>query len=152
MDAPVEKEERAMKKTPEELALSWLRQGKRHLASCSVMMENGYFEQVCFHSQQAAARSLTSLVFLKDGRRIHSPSCIRLIGHLEEQHPSLGAFKESAGLLDQVYASSRYPDDELQVAPYELFPRGQAEDLMSRAGEIVEEAGRIIDRASPSSP
>lgn len=152
MNALVEKGEDVMKKTREELALGWLRQGKRHLESCTVMLENAFFEQVCFHSQQAAATSLTSLVFLGGGRRVDSPSCIRLIGQLEVQHPSLAVFKESAGLLDQVYTSSRYPDDELEVAPYELFSRSQAEDLIARAGEIVDEAGRIVDQSRGLSP
>lgn len=141
-----------MNKTREELALGWLRQGKRYLRACMCMLENECFEQVCFHSQQAAASSLTSLVFLGHGRRVHSPSCIRLIGQLQNQYPSLLPFKESAGLLDQVYTSSRYPDDELEVGPNELFSRSQAEDLMARATKIVDEAGRIIDQASRPLP
>ncbi len=141
-----------MKKTPKELALSWHRQGERDLGASVVMLEGEVYEQDCFHAQQAAARSLTSLVFLTGEKQVHSPSCIRLIEQLEERYPSIAGLKESAGLLDQVYTSSRYPDDELEVAPYDLFSRGQAEDLMARAGEIVEEAGRIIDRGKRDSP
>ena len=143
----VEKGEDVMKQNPEIVAQRWLRLARRDLISCSKVLEGGIFETVCFHSQQAAARSLSSLAFLGGGRRVDSPSCIRLIGQLENQHPSLTVFKESAGLLDQVYTSSRYPDDELEVAPYELFSRGQAEDLMARAREIVDEAGRIIEQS-----
>ena len=152
MNALVEKKEDSMKKTREELALGCFRQGKRHLESCTVMLEKAFFEQVCFHSQQAAARSLSSLAFLGGGRRVDSPSCIRLIGQLVNQHPSLASYLESARLLDQVYITSRYPNGELELAPYELFSRSQAEDLMSRAREIVDEAGRINDRSGCPSP
>ena len=93
-----------------------------------------------------------SLVLLGGGQRIDSPSCIRLIGQLENRHPSLLPFKESAGLLDQVYTSSRYPDDELEVAPYDLFSRSQAEDLLARSTKILEEAARIINRHARPSP
>ena len=138
--------------SPEALAQTWLKQARRNLGACNVMLENEYFEGVCFHSQQAAARSLMSVIFLGGGRRIDSPSCIRLMGQLKKRHPSLSPFKESAGLLDQVYTSSRYPDDELEVAPYELFSRSQAEDLLARSTKIVEEAARIIHRHTPPSP
>ena len=116
------------------------------------MLEKSSFENVCFYSQQAAAVSLMSLVFLGGGQRIDSPCCIRLIGQLENRHPSLSSFKESAGFLDQVYTSSRYPDDELEVAPCDLFSRSQAEDLLARSTKIVEAAAHIINRHSPPPP
>ena len=90
---------------------------------------------------------MKALVYLQGARRVLGHSCINLIKQLKETHPSLAAFEESACLLDQVYISSRYPIDDMQVAPYELFPRSQAEDLMARAREIVDEAGRIIEQS-----
>ena len=117
------------------------------------MLEMSHFEKVCFHAQQAAATSFASLVFLAGEQLDHTPSCIRLMSRLENQHPSLAAFRESAGLLDQVYTSSRYPDDELEVAPYELFlPLVRRRILWPGRGEIVDEAGCIIDAAGSSLP
>jgi HEPN domain-containing protein/predicted nucleotidyltransferase len=148
----VEKGEDVMKQNPEIVAQRWLRLAKRDLISCSKVLEVGIFETVCFHAQQAAEKSLKAVAYLGGARRVMGHSCCRLVRQLQVQHPSLTVFQESAGLLDQVYTSSRYPDDELEVAPYELFSRGQAEDLMARAREIVDEAGRIIDRSRGPSP
>ncbi len=145
--ALVEKGEDVMKRNPEIAAQSWLGQARRELGSCPDLLLGGYFEQVCFHSQQAAEKALKALVYLQGARRVLGHSCINLIKQLKETHPSLAAFEESACLLDQVYISSRYPIDDMQVAPYELFPRSQAEDLMARAREIVDEAGRIIEQS-----
>ena len=145
--ALVEKGEDPMKGNPDVVAQRWLRLARRDLISCSKLLEEGIFETVCFHAQQAAVKSLKAVAYLGGARRVLGHSCCRLGRQPEVQHPSLAVFKESAGLLDQVYTSSRYPDDELEVAPYELFSRGQAEDLMARAREIVDEAGRIIEQS-----
>ena len=144
--ALVEKGEDVMKQNPAVVAQRWLRLSRRDLISCSKLLEEEIYETVCFLAQQAAEKSLKAVAYLGGARRVLGHSCCRLVQQLEVQHPSLTVFKESAGLLDQVYTSSRYPDDELEVAPYDLFSRSQAEDLMARAGEIVEEAGRIIGR------
>ena len=146
--ALVEKGEDVMKQNPEIAARSWLGQARRELGSSLGLLEGGYFEQVCFHAQQAAEKALKGLAYLGGARQVLGHSCIHLVKQLEEKHPSLAPHRDSACLLDQVYISSRYPIDDMQVAPYELFPRSQAEDLMARAREIVDEAGHIIDRAS----
>lgn len=150
--ALVEKGEDVMKRNPELAARSWLGQARRELGSCTGLLEGGFFEQVCFHAQQAAEKSLKGVAYLRGARRVLGHSCLQLVKQLEEMHPSLAAHRDSACLLDQVYISSRYPVDDMQVAPYELFPRSQAEDLMARAREVVDEAGRIIDAASSPSP
>ena len=148
----VEKGEDVMKRNPDVVAQRWLRQARRDLISCSKLLEEGIFETVCFLAQQAAEKALKGVVYLGGARRVLGHSCLRLIKQLEEQHPSLASYLESARLLDQVYITSPYPNGELELAPYELFSRSQAEDLMSRGRETVDEAGRIIDRCRCPSP
>ena len=150
--ALVEKGEDVMKQNPEIAARSWLGQARRELGSCSGLLQGGYFEQVCFHAQQAAEKALKALAYLGGARQVMGHSCLHLINQLEENHPPLAALRDSACLLDQVYISSRYPIDDMQVAPYELFPGSQAEDLMARAREIVDAAARIIEQADTPSP
>ena len=148
----VEKGEDVMKQNPEVVAKRWLRLARRDIISCTKLLEEEIYETVCFLAQQAAEKSLKAVAYLGGARRVLGHSCCRLVRQLEGQHPSLATFKVSAGLLDQVYTSSRYPDDELQVAPDELFSRDQAEDLMTRAREIVYAASRIIEQSSTPSP
>ena len=148
----VEKGEDVMKQNPEIAARSWLGQARRELGSCSGLLQGGYFEQVCFHAQQAAEKALKAVAYLGGARQVLGHSCLRLVKQLKETHPSLAAQRDSACLLDQVYISSRYPIDDMQVAPYELFPRSQAEDLMGRARQIVDASARIIEQSSTLSP
>ena len=123
--ARVEKGEDVMKQNPEIVAQRWLRLARRDLISCSKVLEEGIFETVCFHAQQAAEKSLKTVAYLGGARRVMGHSCCRLVRQLQVQHPSLTVFKESAGLLDQVYTSSRYPTTSWKWLPtnYSLAAR-----------------------------
>jgi len=56
---------------------------------------------------------------------------------LRERFPQLSTLRETAGLLDQYYIATRYPNGLAGGVPFEAFGERQAREAIEGAGQFV---------------
>lgn len=116
----------------------WLRQAEHDLEFARMALREGFFSQTCFISQQVAEKALKALLYHRGERAVLGHSLMDLLERLREQAPGVDALREAAGILDQYYVSTRYPNGLPGGVPFEAFARGQAEAAVGHAGRFVE--------------
>jgi HEPN domain-containing protein len=98
----------------------WLKYASDDLHSAEVLLKEGIYNMVCFHSQQAIEKLFKSFVatYYQEIPRIHN--LIRLNKICEDLHGSqLNLDEEGLIFLNDVYIDSRYPAD------FGILPSGQ---------------------------
>lgn len=86
----------------------WLKLAAEDLASARVLLKENIYNQVCFHAQQGAEKSLKALIELKTKvPKEHSLS--KLFEICKELGYELFQFREDMEYLDMFYTSTRYP-------------------------------------------
>ena len=99
----------------------WLQYASDDLRSASVLLKEGIYNMVCFHSQQAAEKLFKSFIatYNKEIPRTHN--LIRLHKICEDLYGSkLEIDNEALMFLNDVYIDSRYPAD------FGIIPSGQS--------------------------
>jgi HEPN domain-containing protein len=118
----------------------WLRYADTDLKSASVLLKEGIYNMVCFHSQQAVEKILKSFMttFGQEIPRTHN--LIRLYKTCEQLHgKTINADVDGLIFLNRVYIDSRYPTD------IGLLPSGAAEENdASRAYNCAVEIDRLF--------
>src|SRR5262245_5636728 len=113
----------------------WYEAAKRDLAMGETLLQNGFFEGVAFHAQQAAGKALKGLL-LERGEAARTHSCLEILGRLKgcgEVPPE--ELLHDARALDKEYVPSRYPNG-VGGEPEKLYDRRMADDSLRRAREI----------------
>lgn len=115
----------------------WLRQAEHDLEFARMALREGFFSQACFIAQQAAEKALKALLYHRGERVVLGHSLMELLERLRDQVSWVDALREAAGILDQYYVPTRYPNGLPGGVPYEAFARGQAEAAVEDAGRFV---------------
>lgn len=123
-------------------AQRWLRQAENDLAFGELALREGYFAQACFVAQQTAEKALKSLAYESGERVVLGHSIVELTDRLAPGVPELAKLRERAGLLDQYYVATRYPNGLPGGVPFEAFGERQAGEAIGAAREFVEVARR----------
>ena len=123
-------------------AQRWLRQAENDLAFGELALREGFFAQACFVAQQTAEKALKSIAYGRGERLVIGHSIVELAGGLTAAHPELAKLRERAGLLDQYYVATRYPNGLPGGVPFEAFGERQAREAIEAAREFVEVARR----------
>ncbi len=126
-----------MKPDPTAEATRWILQAENDLAFAQLALQEGYHSQTCFMSQQAAEKALKSVAYGRGDRFVIGHSLQELLNDLVGTHGDLESLREAARRLDQYYTATRYPDALPGGLPFETFTKGQAEEAVSMASEIV---------------
>jgi HEPN domain-containing protein len=117
------------------------------LAASKTLEETGFYPQACFQAEQAVEKALKALAFHWEGRadRVHpmagTSGLLQIVIHRDA---SFEQYREDAGLLDQYYVPTRYPDALPEKAPYEVYSKRQAQEAVGKADRIVKHARRVI--------
>lgn len=105
----------------------WLQYAYDDLQSAKVLLQEGIYNMVCFHSQQVAEKLFKSFIasYHKEIPRTHNlirlhKICEDLIGG------KLGIDREMLIFLNDVYIDSRYPAD------FGILPSGQSGEKEAR--------------------
>jgi HEPN domain-containing protein len=130
-------------------ASRWLRQAEHDLLFGELALREGFFAQACFVSQQTAEKALKSLSYGQGERLVLGHSIVELADRLAAKIPELGKLREQAGLLDQYYVATRYPNGLPGGVPFEAFGERQAREAIEAARTFVAIARRA---ANPSGP
>jgi len=118
----------------------WLKYALDDLQSAKVLLKEGIYNMVCFHSQQAVEKLLKSFIATHNSEipRIHN--LIRLNEICEDLHGNkLNLDYEGLIFLNDVYIESRYPAD------FGIFPSGQPDKEEARKAYIhAKKMGTLI--------
>ena len=126
-----------MKPDPTSEATRWILQAENDLAFAQLGLREGYYSQACFLSQQAAEKALKSLAYGRGDRFVIGHSLQELLNDVTSTHTDLESLRGAARRLDQYYTTTRYPDALPGGLPFETFTRGQAEEAVQMALEVV---------------
>ena len=124
----------------EEKANSWMRQADSDIAFAQSAHSNGFFAQCCFICQQASEKALKSIAYRHGAQLVMGHSLLKLCAELDIN----GELAKAAGVLDQYYLSSRYPDSLPSGAPCDVFTQEQAEQALAMAKKFLEEAKHTL--------
>ena len=131
-------------KNSEGEAHRWLLQAENDLAMAKVVLREGFFAQACFAAHQVAEKALKALGYYRGDRYIMGHSILELMSSLKPVYPQLSEYHDLAGILEQYYVPTRYPDALPGSIPFEAYNRAQAEDAVEGASAIVATAKGII--------
>jgi HEPN domain-containing protein len=128
-------------------ALRWLKQAEKDLASAKNSLESGDYEWACFQAQQSAEKALKSVLYSKGFRKIITHSIYELVKKIGSLEVELMRFRKEAKVLDSVYIPSRYPNGIAgDLAPFEYYEKGDAEECINYAGLILDTVKRYMKR------
>lgn len=116
----------------------WLRQATHDLDFGRLALREGYFGQACFIAQQSAEKALKAVAYALGDRVVLGHSLVELVQRLEERVPAVGALVTIAGVLDQYYVPTRYPNGLPGGVPFEAFGEVQASAAISDAEKFLD--------------
>lgn len=123
--------------------MRWLRQAENDLAFGRLALREGFYAQACFMAQQSAEKAVKSLAYGSGERIVIGHSIVELTVRVRGRFPAVDALREIAGVLDQYYVTTRYPNGLPGGVPFEAFGERQA-------SEAIEGAERFVDLARHS--
>ena len=103
-------------------------------------MEDGIFNQVCFHAQQGVEKCLKGFLQSHGHRVPKTHHLSELLGLCVELERSFGQFQEECLLLDRYYIPTRYPDALPGTKPEGLPNRDDAAEAL----EILRRLRKMI--------
>lgn len=109
----------------------WFEFARQDLQMAELALQEGIYNQVCFHSQQCVEKSIKGMLANLGRNLPRTHSIIDLLCLLPEEH--LSSLREELSHLDIFYIPTRYPD---------ALPGSLAEGLPGRedAKEAIEAA------------
>lgn len=123
----------------------WWRQADNDLAFARVALREQFYAQACFIAQQAAEKAVKSIAYGLGERAVLGHSLVDLISRVADRVPGLADLQEMAGVLDQYYVPTRYPNGLAGGVPFEAFGESQASAAVDAAHRFVQLAERHAD-------
>lgn len=121
----------------------WLKFAQDDIKMASLAVGEGLFNQVCFHSQQAAEKLLKGLIIYKGKKYAKIHSLTELMKIVDEQ--SITALRDDLLYLDQFYMPSRYPDALPGTLPSGLPNKQDAVKAFEIINKVRDTILKIID-------
>ena len=118
----------------------WLRQAEHDLAFGRLALKERFFAQACFVAQQTGEKALKAIAYAQGERVVIGHSLVELVSRLQDRVSTLRARREDAGILDQYYVPTRYPNGLAGGVPFEAFGESQAVAALTAAERFVEVA------------
>ena len=124
-------------KESESVARAWLRQATIDLDFAQNALDNEFYSQACFNSQQVAEKTLKALAYYRGDRFVTGHSLINLARSLESSYPQILEYMRALRRLNLYYIATRYPDALAGSVPSDCFDREQAEEALLFAEDIM---------------
>jgi len=114
-------------KDPNLQASRWLKQAEHDLVVSQTLLRNSFYSDGCFMSEQMAKKAVKAFLFAKGERVVAEQSLKELMMRAQGYDQSFESLLDAAGILDQHYLSTRYPDAlAFPGIPYEIYTEQQA--------------------------
>lgn len=131
---------------PRAEAERWLRQAENDLAFARRGLAEGFFAQACFLCQQAGEKAVKAVHYRTGERLVFGHSVFQLMKPLADRIPGAESLLDAAGLLDQYYIPTRYPNGLPDGAPFEVYTKAQAEEAVRIATALPDFATKRLER------
>lgn len=115
----------------------WWEQAENDLEFARMALREGFFHQACFIAQQSAEKAVKAIGYRLGDRTILGHSVVVLVARYAEQVPALAKLNEQAGILDQYYIPTRYPNGLPGGVPFAAFHEPQARAAIEGAERFV---------------
>ena len=112
----------------------WLKYADEDLRMAEWAMKDNIFNQVCFHAQQCAEKSLKAILVHRGELPPKTHSLMNLIDLVGRE--GFSAFVEGLDFLDQIYLPTRYPDAHPGALPEGLPNQQQAAQALDTARRV----------------
>ena len=116
----------------------WLRQAEHDLAFGRLALKERFFAQACFIAQQTGEKALKAIAYAQGERVVIGHSLVELVSRLQDRVATLRTRREDAGILDQYYVPTRYPNGLAGGVPFEAFGESQAAGALAAAERFVD--------------
>jgi HEPN domain-containing protein len=116
----------------------WLRQAEHDLAFGRLALKERFYAQACFVAQQSGEKALKAIAYALGDRVVIGHSLVELTSRLEGRVAALRSRREDAGILDQYYVPTRYPNGLAGGVPFEAFAEPQAVAALAAAERFLE--------------
>ncbi|MFQ6072421.1 MAG: HEPN domain-containing protein [Methanosarcinales archaeon] len=107
-------------------------------------MDNGFYEDACFYSQQSSEKALKSLLYAKGYRAIITHSTKELFRMCKKLITGIKDLEDETRELDRHYIPPRYPNAFPSGAPYEYYNKEDAEKCINYAESILNEVKKLM--------
>lgn len=119
----------------------WLHFAREDLRMAELAMQEAIYNQVCFHSQQAAEKALKGVLTIGGAA---PPRTHRLVDILSQLDPApFSEIAEDVQLLDRFYIPTRYPDALPGSLPDSMPIATDAEEALSIARRVIDIANAV---------
>lgn len=117
----------------------WFMQAKYDMKAANWNLKGGFYNQVCFLSQQAAEKSLKSVIFYSglSRKKVLSHSVLDLTQKCLKIIPKLKDLLDAARELDLHYIPARYPNGLASGYPHRFYSKSVAEKALSYAESFL---------------
>lgn len=118
----------------------WLEFARQDIRIAELALEEGFYNQVCFHSEQCVEKVLKAWLAEKGKRLPRTHSMADLLTLIPAD--AIGDMSEEILLLDRFYISTRYPDalpGSLEDGMPDKDEAMEALDIATRALKIIGE-------------
>lgn len=133
-------------KRRDEEAANWLNQAFYDVKAAEWNLEGGFFNTVCFLSQQASEKALKSVVYFSgiSRKKLLTHSVFELLKLSLKVIPELQEFLDDARELDLHYIPSRYPNGLVSGYPHQFYGKNTAENALKAARRIISEINKYL--------
>jgi HEPN domain-containing protein len=115
----------------------WRCQAENDLEFGRVALREGFFHQACFIAQQAAEKAVKAILYQLGERVVLGHSLVELTTRLAERLPATTGLRDAAGILDQYYIATRYPNGLPGGVPFQAFGEAQAREALEHASRFL---------------
>ena len=126
-------------------ARRWFRQAQADKEAAKVLSVAGHYAAACFHCQQAAEKALKAVLYSQGRRVVLGHAVLDLARQCGEHDPEFIQVLDDAGLLDQFYIPTRYPNGlPSPSVPSETYTEIQAVSALSSSGRVIGKAETFL--------
>ena len=126
-------------KNPESQAERWLKQAGHDLQVARENLQLQFYSDCCFMCEQTAQKAMKAFLFAQGLRSIVEHSIAGLVKRAMSYDRAFESLLEQAGVLDQYYIPTRYPDALAEPAvPFETYTSEQASQALKIAQGFME--------------
>jgi len=121
-------------------ARRWFQQAYYDLKATRWNIEGGFYDTACFLAQQAAEKSLKSILYFTGSRRkaLMTHSTVEMVREAGKKIDSLRGLLDEARELDLHYIPSRYPNGIPSGYPHLFYGRKNADQALAAAEKIFD--------------
>ena len=131
-------------KNSQQDAERWLSQAENDLAFARVALREGFFAQACFNSHQVGEKALNALAYRGGDRYVTGHSVDGLMTTLAPTYGQLSSLDDAVVNLDSYYVPTRYPNALPGSVPHRVYKKGQAEEAVGWAAQVVQVVHDIV--------